>query len=182
MKTKSSSAIIARTNQCRGPRRVRSPRNSQSHSRNPATGPGAHSIVDPELQKTARWNEEKRQDIPTVSEATAPADIDSCGVRIICHSDRKLCLARRPVHMGERHGRIRHARVLRIVFSDSYTQSIPGRLYLELNPEEFVERSPLMTVRRRWQDVESFAVGIDDGWRSWPIVSLGVADGGTTSC
>jgi hypothetical protein len=52
-----------------------------------------------------------------------------------------------------------------LCFRIAYVQSVPGRLYLELNSQEFVERSPLATFRRSWQDVESFAVGFDDGSR-----------------
>ncbi len=52
-----------------------------------------------------------------------------------------------------------------LCFRVVYNQSIPGRVYLELNRDEFIERSPLATFRRRWQDVESFAEGSDDGLR-----------------
>jgi hypothetical protein len=50
-----------------------------------------------------------------------------------------------------------------LCFRIAYAQLMPGRLYLELNSEEFVERSPLATIRHRWQDAESFAAGFDDG-------------------
>jgi hypothetical protein len=40
----------------------------------------------------------------------------------------------------------------------AYTFAMPGRLYLELTPKGFIERSPFMTQRASWPDIACFLV------------------------
>jgi hypothetical protein len=44
----------------------------------------------------------------------------------------------------------------------SYAYSVQGRLYLELNPTELVERNAFTFVRQRWDKIESFFVSAED--------------------